>query len=134
MATLQCDVCSGSLIMNTGGQTATCSVCGISYSVERLREKIRSQTIQGGVTVNVMTAPPLAETLEELQFLGKKYLKLCDWINAERVYDKILDKSPTDEEAFDIFNKLKVWKHMEVENGVLKNSQEDSARLCFLMR
>ena len=120
MATLQCDVCSGSLVINAGGQFATCSACGISYSVERLREKIQSQTIQGGVTVNVMTAPPQSETLEELQMLGRKYLKLCDWTNAERVYDKILDKSPTDEEAFDIFNKLKMWKHMEVENGVLK--------------
>ncbi len=106
--------------MNQGGQTATCSTCGISYSVERLREKVQIQNIQGGVTVNIMPASVSAETLEELQFLGKKYLKLCDWVNAEKVYDKILDKAPTDEEAFDIFNKLKVWKHMEVENGVLK--------------
>ncbi|MBE6648928.1 MAG: leucine-rich repeat domain-containing protein [Ruminococcaceae bacterium] len=120
MATLLCDICSGNLVMNSGGQNATCSVCGISYSVERLREKIQTQNIQGGVTVNVVTTPPAAETLEELQFLGKKYLKHCDWENAEKVYEKILDKSPTDEEAFDIFNKLKVWKHMEVENGVLK--------------
>ncbi len=120
MATLLCDVCQSMLVMNTGGQSATCSNCGISYSVERLREKIQSQSIQPGVTVNVMTNQPLSETLEELQFLGKKYLKLCDWSNAEKIYDKILDKFPSDEEAFDIFNKLKVWKHMEVENGVLK--------------
>lgn len=120
MATLLCDICQSTLVMNTDGQSATCSNCGISYSVERLREKIRSQTVHPGVTVNVMTNQPTAETLEELRFLGKKYLKRCDWANAEKVYDKILDKYPTEEEAFDIFNKLKVWKHMEVENGVLK--------------
>ncbi len=120
MATLLCDVCSGNLIMNPGGQSATCSVCGVSYSMDRLREKVMTQTFQPGLTVNVVNAAPQPETLEELQSLGKKYLKLCDWENAERVYDKILDKAPTDEKAFDIFNKLKVWKHMEVENGVLK--------------
>lgn len=120
MATLLCDVCSGQLVMNSGGQGATCSVCGITYSIDRLREKVQVQSYQSGVTVNVMTNAPKAETLEELQFLGKKYLKLCDWANAEKVYDKILDMAPTDEEAFDIFNKLKVWKYMDVDNGVLK--------------
>lgn len=120
MANLLCDICSGTLVINAGGQNATCSVCGVSYSIERLREKAIAQSVQPSVTVNVVTNSVSSETLEELQALGKKYLKLCDWTNAERVYDKILDKSPTDEVAFDIFNKLKMWKHMEVENGVLK--------------
>ncbi len=120
MATLLCDICSGSLIMNQGGQNATCSVCGMTYSIERLREKAMIQNFQPGLTFNVVAAAPKEETLEELQALGKKYLKLCDWENAEKVYDKILDKAPSDEKAFDIFNKLKTWKLMEVENGVLK--------------
>lgn len=127
MANLLCDVCSGMLVMNSGGQNATCANCGMTYSIERLREKAMAPTFPGGMPFNVVTntaqfthQQPQVETLEELQSLGKKYLKLCDWANAEKTYDKILDKSPTDEAAFDIINKLKIWKHMEVENGVLK--------------
>ena len=120
MAILLCDVCSGTLVMNAGGQNATCSVCGISYSLERLREKALGQATPAVTTINVVSNVAVSETLEELQKLGKKYLKLADWTNAERTYDKILDKYPSDETAFDIINKLKVWKHMEVENGVLK--------------
>ncbi len=120
MASLVCDVCSGTLVMGAGGQKAVCSGCGLEYSVERLREKVGEHNRNGGAAPNVEVVRPIPETLEELQLLGKKYLKICDWENAQRVYEKILDKSPTDEEAFDIINKLKVWKHMVVEKGVLK--------------
>ena len=106
--------------MGSGGQKAVCSGCGLEYSVERLREKVSEQNKIGGATLNIEVERPTPETLEELLLLGKKYLKICDWENAIRVYEKILDKSPADEEAFDIINKLKVWKHMVVERGVLK--------------
>ncbi len=120
MANLVCDVCSGTLVMSSGGQKAVCSGCGIEYSVERLREKVGERKGNGGTTHGIESVRPTPETMEELQLLGKKYLKICDWENAGHVYEKILDKSPTDEEAFDIINKLKVWKHMVVEKGVLK--------------
>lgn len=40
---LTCDLCGGSLQMNLGGQSATCTCCGLGYSMERLREKLNSQ-------------------------------------------------------------------------------------------
>ncbi len=37
---LLCDVCNGELQMNANGQAAVCCQCGISYPLERLKEKI----------------------------------------------------------------------------------------------
>lgn len=37
---LVCDLCGGALQMNSGGQGATCTGCGLTYSMERLREKL----------------------------------------------------------------------------------------------
>lgn len=37
---LTCDICNGALEMNTNGQSAVCSVCGVTYSAARLKEKI----------------------------------------------------------------------------------------------
>ena len=40
---LTCDVCGGELQMTIGGQSAVCVNCGITYTVERLREKLDIQ-------------------------------------------------------------------------------------------
>ena len=40
---LTCDLCNGELQMTTGGQSAVCSNCGITYPIERLREKLGAQ-------------------------------------------------------------------------------------------
>lgn len=40
---LTCDLCGGTLQMNAGGQGATCMVCGLGYSMDRLREMLRKQ-------------------------------------------------------------------------------------------
>lgn len=37
---LTCDVCGGELQMAFGGQSALCVNCGITYSIDRLREKL----------------------------------------------------------------------------------------------
>lgn len=37
---LTCDLCGGELQMNAGGQDATCLNCGLTYSIERLKEKM----------------------------------------------------------------------------------------------
>ena len=41
---LTCDICGGTLQMNSDGKGASCVNCGITYSVERLREKLGSQS------------------------------------------------------------------------------------------
>lgn len=40
---LKCDVCGEPLIMQSGGQLAVCGRCGMQYSLDRLREKLRKQ-------------------------------------------------------------------------------------------
>ena len=49
MGKLQCDICGGTLVMQSGGQSAVCDSCGMQYSVERVREKVRE--IRGVVSV-----------------------------------------------------------------------------------
>jgi len=41
---LTCDVCGGELQMASGGQSALCVNCGITYSIDRLREKLGVKT------------------------------------------------------------------------------------------
>lgn len=38
---ITCDICDGLLHMDAGGKTASCSVCGMIHSIERVREKIQ---------------------------------------------------------------------------------------------
>lgn len=35
---IQCEICGGALLVNSGGKTATCQQCGVGYTIERLRE------------------------------------------------------------------------------------------------
>lgn len=37
---LMCDLCGSPLVVNSGGKDASCSNCGLNYSMERLREKL----------------------------------------------------------------------------------------------
>ncbi len=38
---LTCDLCGGALQMNSDGQGATCTTCGLTYTIERLREMLK---------------------------------------------------------------------------------------------
>lgn len=49
MEKLCCDICGGTLIMQSGGKVAICDSCGMQYSVERIREKV--QEIKGTVSI-----------------------------------------------------------------------------------
>lgn len=40
---ITCDLCGGALQINLGGQGATCTNCGLSYTMDRLREKLNGQ-------------------------------------------------------------------------------------------
>ena len=37
---ITCDLCNGTLQMNSGGKTATCTACGLVHPMDRLREKL----------------------------------------------------------------------------------------------
>lgn len=43
---LTCDLCGGALQINLGGQGATCTNCGLGYTMDRLKEKLSGNTVQ----------------------------------------------------------------------------------------
>ena len=43
---LTCDLCGGELQMNLDGQGAVCVNCGMTYSVEHLRKKLKAQPVK----------------------------------------------------------------------------------------
>lgn len=49
MEKLCCDICGGTLVMQSGGKVAVCDSCGMQYSTERMREKV--QEIKGVVSI-----------------------------------------------------------------------------------
>lgn len=40
MGKIACDLCGGPLIINVGGKTAVCKVCGMEHSIDRVREML----------------------------------------------------------------------------------------------
>lgn len=66
MAILKCDICGGALQMQSGGQSAACTVCGMTYSVERLREIVQGS----GGAVQTPSAPAAQPaTNPDLQYM-----------------------------------------------------------------
>ena len=51
---LKCDLCDSALQMNLGGKSATCTGCGLTYSMDRLKEMLGSKTTE-------IPNPPKAE-------------------------------------------------------------------------
>ena len=43
---IKCDLCGGELLMDAGGQTASCVDCGMKHSLERLREKLATHEVK----------------------------------------------------------------------------------------
>ena len=50
---LTCDLCGGELQMNLDGKGATCSNCGMTYSLEHLRKKLGAQSAESEKTDSV---------------------------------------------------------------------------------
>lgn len=55
---ITCDLCGGALQMNLGGQSATCTSCGLVYTMDRLREKLKGQNGQKDPPESQKTYPP----------------------------------------------------------------------------
>lgn len=55
---LVCDLCGGGLQINSGGQGATCMVCRLNYSMDRLREKLNLQMMNVPEVMPPMPEPP----------------------------------------------------------------------------
>lgn len=57
---LLCDICGGQLQMCDNGKGATCTGCGINYSVENLRAKLNSQTATEAAAKPISDTPAFA--------------------------------------------------------------------------
>lgn len=74
---ITCDLCDGTLQMNQGGQGATCTTCGLTYTMARLREKLT-------VKASVATVSPATSISNDIIYDVK------DWQKAdtnERTFD-----------------------------------------------
>lgn len=63
---LVCDVCGGALQVNAGDRGAECTVCGLRYSIEALREKLGQTDVTRSAEVRAIEKPYLIE-LERLK-------------------------------------------------------------------
>ena len=76
---LTCDLCGGSLQMNAGGQEASCKNCGLCYSLDTLREKLRSGSAPQNKPVEtpqISTVPtPVATPIKEQPVAEEPQLK-----------------------------------------------------------
>lgn len=73
---LTCDLCGSELQMTSGGQNAVCSNCGLTYSIERLREKLGIQSAKSaeseGTERNRVTAQKVDETQTRQLYIKRK--------------------------------------------------------------
>lgn len=54
---IKCEICEGALVMDENGAGATCTVCGMKYSIQRVRQMASGKTAQP-----VKAEPKKAET------------------------------------------------------------------------
>lgn len=108
MSKICCDICGGQIEVQSGGK-GLCLTCGTAYSVASLREKY-----QGSAAGND------GFNYDSLLTSLKLYLEMCDWVSAENICKKILEKRPADSYIIETYRSLQDWKHFEVTNGILK--------------
>ena len=85
---LQCDLCGGRLIMDAGGETAICEGCTMTYTIERLREKLQKVSIEGDINVKGVA------TEDDLLKNAETYIELGKFAEAKKVYADITEKYP----------------------------------------
>ena len=105
MKTLTCDVCGGNLIMNAGGQTATCQFCGMMHSIERMREKV--QKIRGTVSIEGQVSVEGISTVASLLERAREFEETNEWETAISYYNRALDIEPSNGEARDGLTRVK---------------------------
>lgn len=110
MATLQCDICGGKIVVQAGGGVGECANCGASYSLERMRE------IVSGIKVSQTGS---AEDVEQWRALLDRYYSAGDFSEAEKIVKKILEALPSDRDAGQKYEELQTLKYMDARNGVL---------------
>lgn len=109
MAALACDLCGGKLVMGAGG-VATCEGCGMEYTPERMREKIKENN--GAVRTEVPAAAPVDNSPIVANYLSmaKTALDANNNAEAESYANKVIEAQPRHPEAWLIKGKAAGWQ------------------------
>jgi len=75
---LKCDLCGSALQVNSGGQSASCTTCGLTYSMERLKEKLNAKSSD-------TSEPPNDEVKKSDKTVPQEEIvyDVTEWENAE---------------------------------------------------
>ena len=92
MAALACDLCGGKLVMGAGG-VATCESCGMEYTPERMREKIKENN--GTIRAEVPAAPvDNSPVIDNFLSMAKTALDANNNAEAESYANKVIEAQP----------------------------------------
>jgi hypothetical protein len=83
MAAISCDICGGTLSMDSSGDFAVCDSCGTKHTKERMKTK--AQEITGTVAVSNIAG------IDSLMDRGNLALEDSKWKEADEYFDKVLD-------------------------------------------
>lgn len=87
---LTCDICGGELQVLSGGQGATCKVCGVTYDIERLREKLGTPAAQP--TAQAQAPQPQAPTPQTQPAVATPASSTVHYLHIKRLFDLHLSK------------------------------------------
>ena len=108
MAALACDLCGGKLVMGAGG-VATCESCGMEYTPERMREKIKENN--GTIRAEVPAAPvDNSPVIDNFLSMAKTALDANNNAEAESYANKVIEAQPRHAEAWLIKGKAAGWQ------------------------
>ncbi len=102
MKILVCDICGGEIEILPGGAKGQCASCGLSYSLDRIKEiysdmKLRTSDSAGDVN--------------RLKALLTNYLNAENYIAAEITARILLSAAPDDEQTKELYLKLQDRKY-----------------------
>ena len=108
MAALTCDLCGGKLTMGAGG-VATCEGCGMEYTADRLKEKIKENG--GAVRAEVPAAPvDNSPLVDNYLSMAKTAMDANNNAEAESYANKVIEVQPRHAEAWLIKGTAAGWQ------------------------
>lgn len=97
MSALKCDICGGSLTMDTGGEFATCEYCAMKHNTRRLQQKV--QEIRGIVKIDGSVQVDGLANLNNLLIRTREFIDKDDYAKANDYIERIFDIDTTNSDA-----------------------------------
>ena len=94
MAALRCDICGGSLMMDTSGEFASCESCGMKHDKRRMQQK--AQEITGTVKIEGTVQVDGINSADKLSTDAETYIKFGNIGAAMDTFEKLSKEHPSD--------------------------------------